>query len=230
MELYYEERGAGFPLILLHGNGEEHSYFSAQLAYFSRRFRVIAIDTRGHGRSPRGEGAFTLSRFADDLFDFFQAHGISRAHLLGFSDGANIALLFALRHSERVETLILNGGNLSPSGIRPAVQLPIELGYRVARLCSRFSAKALSRAELLGLMVNEPHIPPEALAALALPTLVIAGTRDMVRRSHTERIAASLPHARLTLLEGDHFIAAKHPDAFNAAVEAFLAEAAPTAK
>lgn len=129
-DLYYEEFGYGFPLILLHGNGEDHMYFKYQIEYFSREYRVIAIDTRGHGRSPRGDGEFTLSRFADDLYMFMTAHGIEKAHILGFSDGGNIALIFALRHPDMVESLILNGANIDPSGVKRRTQIPIELGYR----------------------------------------------------------------------------------------------------
>ena len=73
-------------------------------------------------------------------------------------------------------------------------------------------------------MVNEPHIAPEQLRHLNLPVLVIAGERDMIRTSHTRCIAASLPDARLALLPGDHFVAAKNPAAFNAAVAQFLEE------
>ena len=134
-------------------------------------------------------------------------------------------MLFALRHPELVEKLILNGGNLSPSGIRPSVQLPIELGYRIARLFAGRSPEARKHAELLGLMVNEPHIPPETLSALTMPVLVLAGTRDMVKRRHTEQIAAILPNAQLQFLNGDHFLAAKEPSAFNEAVLRFLREA-----
>ena len=134
-------------------------------------------------------------------------------------------MLFALRHPELVEKLILNGGNLSPSGIRPSVQLPIELGYRIARLFAGRSPEARKHAELLGLMVNEPHIPPEALSALTMPVLVLAGTHDMVKRRHTEQIAASLPNTQLQFLNGDHFLAAKEPSAFNEAVLRFLQEA-----
>ena len=104
-DLYYEEFGYGFPLILLHGNGEDHMYFKYQIEYFSREYRVIAIDTRGHGRSPRGDGEFTLSIFADDLHMFMTAHGIEKTHILGFSDGGNIALIFALRYPDMVERL-----------------------------------------------------------------------------------------------------------------------------
>ena len=119
----------------------------------------------------------------------------------------DIAMIFALRHPEMIEKLILNGGNLSPAGIRKSVQLPIEIGYRIAGAFAGKSASAAENAEMLGLMVNEPNIEPGQLAAITAPTIVIAGTRDMVKRSYTELIAASLPGARLLLIKGDHFIA-----------------------
>lgn len=222
ISLFYEARGTGFPLILLHGNGEDHHYFAAQLDYFSEHYRVIALDTRGHGQSPRGDGEFSIRRFAQDLYDFMRAQRISRAHLLGFSDGGNIALDFALKHPEMVETLILNGANLNPGGVRRSVQLPIEIGCRIVRLFAERSPKARANAEMLGLMVNEPHIAPEALRALNMPVLVIAGTKDMIRRSHTELIARSLPHSELSILNGTHFIAHESPAEFNRAVETFL--------
>ena len=90
--LFYAEAGSGYPLLLLHGNGEDHTYFSAQLRFFSQYYHVFAPDTRGHGASPRGSGPFTLDRFADDLLEFLHAQALTRVHLLGFSDGANIAI------------------------------------------------------------------------------------------------------------------------------------------
>lgn len=222
IQLHYVERGRGDTLILLHGNGEDNSYFIHQMKYFSRYYRVIALDTRGHGKSPRGEGEFSIRRFSDDLLHFMDEHKISTAHLLGFSDGGNIALCFALRHPERVMRLVLNGANLYPNGVKPSVQIPIEIGYRIARFFSRYSAGAAKNAEMLGLMVNEPHVNPMELEKLAMPVLVIAGEKDMIRESHTRRIAASIPNSRLCLLPGDHFVANKAPKLFNEAVELFL--------
>ena len=112
--LQYIEQGKGEALILLHGNGESLDYFAHQIAYFSHDYRVIAVDTRGHGQSPRGEDPFTLEQFAEDLRDFMDGLKIKKAHLLGFSDGGNIALTFALWYPERVRSLILNGANLYP--------------------------------------------------------------------------------------------------------------------
>ena len=217
--LNYVEHGSGFPLILLHGNGEDHTYFSKQIEFFSHFYRVVAIDTRGHGHSPRGNAPFTISQFADDLLNFLNRLGLEKAHILGFSDGGNIALTFALRHPERVEKLILNGANLNPAGVKWTVQVPIILGYRIASL---FGEKAKQNTELLGLMVNEPNFVPGDLKGLTIPTLVIAGNRDMIKNSHTHEIAASLPNAELVILQGDHFVANRNPDAFNQAVHSFL--------
>ena len=222
IQLHYIEKGEGQPLILLHGNGEDSSYFEHQIAYFCNNYRVIAIDTRGHGKSPRGTMPFTIQQFAEDLKDFMEALNIANAIVLGFSDGGNIALEFALKYPERVEKLILNGANLYPSGVKAIYQWPIEVGYRVAKHFSKKSEKAKHNAELLGLMVNEPHIDPKELARLTMPVLVIAGTKDMIKESHTRLISNSLPNAQLSIIEGDHFVANKNAEAFNAAVEAFL--------
>lgn len=223
IELCYREAGSGEPLILLHGNGESGEYFINQIEHFQSRYRVIVPDTRGHGKSPRGAAPFTIAQFANDLYDFMQRLGIARAVILGFSDGANIAMKFAMQHPEMVKALILNGGNLDPSGVKRTAQFPIEIGYRIASRFAAGSPGAKKNAEMLGLMVNEPHIAPEKLKKLDLPVLVIAGTKDMIRREHTELIARSLPRAQLVFLKGDHFIANREPEAFNRAVSAFLA-------
>lgn len=222
IHLHYIEQGSGFPLILLHGNGEDCSYFVHQIDPFSKEFRIIAIDTRGHGQSPRGNKPFSIQQFAEDLHDFMVEKGIDKAILLGFSDGGNIALTFALKYPERVEKLILNGANLFPSGVKPLYQWPIEIGYRIAKTFEKKDEKAKKNTEMLGLMVNEPHIEPSELSRLTMPVLVIAGTKDMIKESHTKLIYNNLPNAKLEIIKGDHFVANKNPEAFNAAVSCFL--------
>ena len=224
IQLNYVERGAGDALILLHGNGESLDYFAGQLDFFARFYRVIALDTRGHGASPRGSAPFTIRQFAEDLRAFMDEQNIDSAHILGFSDGGNIALSFALKYPRRVRKLILNGANLDPWGVKLHVQIPIVLGYHLARLFAGKRPEARRRMELLGLMVNEPHFAPQDLRKLELPALVIAGDRDMIRDRHTRLIADSLPNARLAILKGNHFIANQRPEEFNRVVAEFLAE------
>ena len=219
---YYIEKGAGFALILLHGNGEDCGYFVHQMEPFAKHFRVIAIDTRGHGQTPRGEASFSIRQFAEDLLDFMNLHQIEKAHILGFSDGGNIAMVFALMHPERVEKLILNGANLNASGVKRKVQIPIEIGYRIAKIFATKSPAARKNAEMLGLMVNDPNVKAEELSCIQNPTLVIAGEKDMIKDSHTRLIAKSIPGAMLSIIPGNHFIANKNPDTFNEVVLRFL--------
>ena len=210
-------------LILLHGNGEDHTYFVKQIPAFSPHFRLVLMDTRGQGQSTGGDGELNFSVFAADLLALMDHLQIAKAHLLGFSDGGNLALTFALAHPERLQSLILNGANLEPGGVKLSTQLPIVLGYGCCRLLSPFSHKARQNGALLGLMVNHPHIPPQALAALTMPALVIVGERDMIRDRHSQLIARSLPNAQFVRIPGgDHFCAAKCPEVFNHAVLSFL--------
>jgi len=216
IELHYTQQGAGEPLVLLHGNGEDSTYFEHQVGFLAKRFRVVAPDTRGHGKTPRGTAPFTLEQFACDLGEFLDGLGIGAAHLLGFSDGANIAMLFALAHPERVKSLVLNGGNLFPEGLEPDVRAEDAAAYEEA-----LAAGDEHALELLRLMMDEPHIRPERLAGICVPTLVVAGTHDMIAPDHTRLIAESIPGAQLAFVEGDHFVAAGNPEAFNRTLAAF---------
>ncbi len=222
IEHYYVESGQGDPIILLHGNGESCGYFRGQMDAFARWFHVYAIDTRGHGKTPRGDKPFTIRQFADDLLGFMDGHQIEKAHLLGFSDGGNIAMIFAMQHPDRVNRLILNGANLDAGGVKRTVQIPIERGYRMAERFAGKSESARLKAEMLGLMVNDPNIAVDELAGIQAKTLVIAGTNDMIRTEHTKRIAAGIPGAELVFLKGNHFVANRRPEEFNRAVLDFL--------
>jgi pimeloyl-ACP methyl ester carboxylesterase len=221
---FFIEKGQGEPLLLLHGNGDNCGYFKGQIDEFAKYYHVFAIDTRGHGQTPRGNMPFTISQFADDLSLFMESISIQKAHILGFSDGGNIALDFVLKYPEKVDRLILNGANINPGGVKRSVQIPIEIGYRIAKKSSAKSEKAKRNAEMLGLMVNEPNIRPEELSAITAKTLVIAGTNDMIKTSHTRLIAENIPNSSLVFIKGDHFIAAKRPEEFNRAVLDFLNE------
>ena len=222
IKLNYVEQGTGFPLILLHGNGEDHTYFKHQMLPFSEKYRVIAVETRGHGETPRGEAPFTLEQFAEDLKKFMDEQKIERCNLLGFSDGGNIALIFALKYPERIEKLILNGSNLNPSGVKRRFQTPIELKWAKAKLACRMNPEAVREFEMLNLMVTQPNIDPLSLRSLRMPVLVVAGDNDMIKESHTRAIAAPIPNGKLVFLPGDHFVARRNPQAFNTLVLDFL--------
>ena len=217
IQLHYTACGEGEPLILLHGNGEDSTYFANQDDHFKDRYRVIAVDTRWHGQSPRGTAPFTLAQFACDLEGFMDIHGMEKADILGFSDGANVALLFALDHPSRVGRLVLNGANLFPEGLDERTGRQIRAEHELAK-----AAGDERHAALMLLMIDEPHISPAQLAHLDMPVLVVAGTDDAIKEDHTRLIAESIPNAQLRFVEGSHFVAAENPDEFNHVVDEFL--------
>lgn len=219
---FYIEKGNGPPIILLHGNGENCDYFQEQIDEFSKKYHVYAIDTRGHGKTPRGTLPFTIRQFADDLLNFMNEHQIKKSHLLGFSDGGNIAMVFAIKYPERVDRLILNGANLNAKGVKRLTQIPIEIGYKIARKFSQKNNSVKLKTEMLGLMVNDPNLDPTELSKIQSKTLVIAGTRDMIKEEHTKLISKNIPDSKLVIIKGNHFIAQKNPREFNRTVLEFL--------
>lgn len=219
---HFVEKGSGEILILLHGNNESHSYFENQIEEFSQYFKVLAIDTRGHGGTPRGTKPFTLIQFADDLLAFMDNRKIQKAHILGFSDGANVALIFALKHPERVEKLVLNAANLYPLGLKQNIKKSIDWDYRLTRIRSIFKIEAQKDLEMLSLMVKEPNISEKDLTKLNLLTMVIVGDDDMIEEAHSRLIADKLPRSCFTIIKGSHFVARENPKEFNPAVLNFL--------
>lgn len=222
ISMYYQEKGEGMPFVLLHGNGESGEYFKNQIEYFSNHYRMIALDTRGHGKTPRGTAPFTMNQFVEDLNAFLEEKNINDIILLGFSDGANIAIKFALKYQDKIKVLILNGADLDTKGVKRSVQIPIEIGYKIARLFQNKSEEAKLKTEILGLMVNEPNIKPEELHSIEVPTLVIAGTKDLIKENHSRLIAENIKDSELSFVEGNHFIAGKNPIEFNKEIEKFL--------
>ncbi len=222
IELFYEEMGSGEPLILLHGNGEDHTIFDNVAKHFAKQYHVIAIDTRGHGKSPLGDEPFSLYQFAEDLNEFMNEQKIEKANILGFSDGGNIALIFASEYPEKVIKLIANGANTKPSGIKPLVHLAMLFRYMLYSVAAAFSGKFELKKALYYIMLHEPHITKEELGQITAPTLVLVGTEDLIRESESKYIKKSIPNSEIVFVLGNHFIVKNNTKDYIFAVEKFL--------
>lgn len=215
--------GRGEPLVMIHGNGEDHACFAKQIGDFSRKFTLILPDSRGHGESEHK--AVSLGAIARDVLAILDFLKIKRANALGFSDGANIAILMALTAPERIDRLVLAGGNLDPAGVKASCQIPTVLGYGLCRFSALFSENAKKKADILRLMVKEPHIDPRELSKITSPALVLAGENDLIKQRHTELIAHSLKNSKLVVIpKSDHFIFDKAPGDVNKAALDFLTD------
>ncbi|MBT9394204.1 alpha/beta fold hydrolase [Hymenobacter sp. NST-14] len=215
--LYYETYGQGEPLLLLHGNGQSIAAWHRQIAALARHFRVLAVDTRGHGRSLDETSAeLTYGLLAEDVRQLLDALQLRRVRVLGWSDGANTALHLARQAPDYVSALVLVGANLSPEALDPP--LLTFLQQQLAPLPPTSAAARWHR-----LLLQEPHLRPTDLTGLRVPTLVLAGQHDVILEAHTRALAAALPGARLHIFPGaSHFVPHEQPQDFNARVLAFL--------
>ena len=221
--LWAEQTGTGRPLVLLHGNGESHRVFDRMVPALAAGHRLVGLDSRAHGRSPRGDGPLTIARMADDVDEALAALGLRGVDLLGFSDGANVALELGVRHPGRVGRLVVVGANLYPAGLRATSLAPMRLAHAAARVVPHPRARALT--ERLALMTRDPHLEPADLATVDVPALVVVGRHDVVRPEHSRLIAAALPRARLATVPGaGHMLPVTHPGPLARLVEGFLAE------
>lgn len=226
IRLHYESYGSGRPLVVMHGNGGDISALRFQIEHFKARWQVIAVDSRGHGKSEMGDAALTYVQMADDVSALLERLHRAPADLLGWSDGGIVALEIVLRHPAQVHAVAVSGANLTPESLKPEdlAGMKADLAEALRKQAAGDRTQDWSRSiQYLQLMITQPHITPADLAGIRVPVLVLAGEHDMIPEPHTRLIAASIPGARLHIFPGaGHGALLEVPDAFNAVVESFL--------
>lgn len=184
----YEVTGHGRPMLLVHGNGEDHRIFDRSAAILKEHFTCYLIDSRGHGGSSR-VSEFHYRDMAKDMVLFMEELHLDQVTFVGFSDGGIIGLL-AASMTKRISTLIACGANVRPEGLKALFSLPMRV-YNLFR-----------KDPLITLMIEEPDITDGELRNIQADTLVIAGQHDLIRRKETDYIAKTVPHATELILPG----------------------------
>lgn len=223
-QLYYETYGSGEPLLLLHGDSQSILAFYYQIPELSKHFRVIAVDTRGQGKSKDfTTGPLNYELFANDMKQLLDSLHIKKANVLGWSDGGITGLLMAIKYPEYVNRLAITGANLEPSdeAIQASAIKEIDKDLQVWKKDT--TAHGRMETRLFTMMLNEPHISVESLKTIKAPVLVMAGEHDVILKKHTELIAHSIPNATLHIFTGaTHYVPSDKPDDFNSEVIGFF--------
>jgi len=214
-KLYYEEYGKGEPLILLHGNGGSISDFYQQIPYLSKYFRVIALDTRGQGRSTDlSKLPYSYQQFATDLFQLTKVLKLAQINILGWSDGGNTGLIFNYTYPQMVGKLAIIGANLNPNGVKDQI---IE-GFK-----KQVEDNTNGDLRLIKLMLSQPNIRPSELAMISNRVLVIAGSDDVIKQEHTISIGKLIKDATVTFIPNStHYIPFEQRDQLNKIVLEFM--------
>lgn len=190
IKLYYEKRGEGRPLILLHGNGESHKIFDKAIDILEKSFTVYAIDLRGHGASEEIKEYHYLD-MAEDIKEFIEDEKLKEPILYGFSDGGIIALLLASIYPKLLSKIIVSGVNINPKGLKAKWIILFKVMYLI---------KKDSKVKM---MLEEPNISIEMLNKIEIPTVVLVGSRDVIKENHTKLIVDNIKNCKLQILDGE---------------------------
>ena len=223
--LYYEVYGRGTPLLVVHGNSGSIGTMAAQIAFFRSRYRVIAMDSRDHGRSGDSPGPITYEKMTDDLAALLDHLNTGPVDVLGWSDGGIEALLLGIRHPAKVKKIAAMAASLSPStdAIYPETLAMAESTVSATSAATKDTPQGRRAFKVSSMLLEEPNIAGSALQEITAPTLVLAGDHDLIRDEHTLDIFHHVPNSQLAIVpNATHMLPFDDPVLFNATVERFL--------
>ncbi|WP_213807693.1 alpha/beta hydrolase [Granulicella sp. dw_53] len=231
--IWYGTLGKGEPVILLHGGMASSLSWGNQVpALVESHHKVILIDSRGHGRSTLGPYPLSYERMESDVVAVMDKLHLKKASFVGWSDGANISLIMAMKNPERVNGVYAFGANMNLESIVPGTfTSPIlsELATRLAKTYARISPTpdgfGTLHEALETMQKKEPNYSTQELAAIKAPNIVIADGEheEFITRAHTTYLAATIPGAKLIILpDVSHFAPWQAPTTFNNSIVQFL--------
>lgn len=229
--IWYATYGAGPPVILLHGGlGHSGNWGHQVPALTGAGYRVVLIDSRGHGRSTRDLRPYDYQLMASDALAVMDTLNLENPAIVGWSDGACIGLVLAASVPERVAGVFFFACNMDPNGTREFEPGPIvdRCFGRHARDYADLSATPDRFKDFVDavsqMQATQPNYSAGDLAGIAVPVAIVQGEHDeFIKPEHAEYLARSIPGAKLTVLPGvSHFAPLQRPELFNSAIRAFL--------
>ncbi len=211
INIYYEIYGTGKTLLFLHGNGGSIRNQGIKIDYFKKYFQVIAIDSRGHGKSiDTTTKELTYVQMANDIAVLLDSLNIDSAFVSGQSDGGILGLLLAINYPRKIGRLVTFGANMFPGN----KAIPDELQKLL--LDTLKVTKDFNRKRLFSLMAYQPDITEKDLQKIKCPVLLISGDRDVIKLDHSIKMFRNIENSNLFIMPGaTHFGSVEKPDLFN---------------
>lgn len=233
IRIWYAQFGRGEPVILLHGGLANSDYWGLQVRALSPKYRVIVMDSRGHGRSSRNTTSIGYDLMASDVIAMMDYLQIDKAAIVGWSDGAIIGLDLAIRHPERLTRVFAFAANSNPSGVKDVDKSPVftEFIARAGRQYAQLSPTPNQYNEFVAdiehMWASQPDFTDAELKRIAVPVWIVDGDHDeAIWRENTDLMASLIPGAgELILPEVSHFAFLQDPVMFNQSLLHFLSQA-----
>ena len=224
ISMYYEVYGQGEPLLFIHGNGGSIKAFTYNIPYFTKQYKVIAVDSRAHGKTIDAGDSLTFEMMADDFNMLLDSLHLDSCYVIGWSDGGINGLLLAIRHPGKVKKLAITGANLWPdtTALTPYVWNDIVKGSAELRKKTQ-TPEVKNAMKVSELDLYEPHMSLQQLHTIKCPALVIGGDHDAIPVLHTVLIAQNIPRSYLWIIpESGHSTPIMKRDMFNYLVNEFF--------
>lgn len=190
VKLYYEKAGSGQPIILSHCNSMSSKIFKTAVRELQSRFTVYTIDSRDHGKSSKVK-TLHYDDMVEDIRQFITALNIEKPIFYGFSDGGIVGILLAGKYPDLLSKLIVSGASLNPGSTKDFPMAFFKFWSHI------------DRSDKMQIMLREPNITDEMLKNISVPAFVTCGTRDLIKQSHSEHIAKTIPNAKLKIFKGE---------------------------
>jgi pimeloyl-ACP methyl ester carboxylesterase len=228
--VWYAEFGHGAPVILVHGGLANSDYWGLQVPVLAAHYRVIVLDSRGHGRSTRSDAPIGYDLMSSDVLALMDYLHIHKAALIGWSDGAIIGLDIAINHPDRLTRLFAFAANSDPSGVKDVGKSPVFTAY-IRRAEKEYAQISPTPRQFNAFLANiekmwatEPHFTDDQLRGIKVPTWIVDGDHDeAIKRDNTDHMAAMIPGAgELILPAVSHFAFLQDPAMFNESLLHFL--------
>jgi len=230
IRIWYATFGHGAPVILLHGGLANANYWGNQVRALEAHYRVIVMDSRGHGRSSRDAQPYGYDLMASDVLGLMDFLKVKQAAIVGWSDGAIIGLDIAMHHPERVTKLFAFAANSDPSGVADIAHSPVFNAF-IARAEKEYEQLSPTPhdyqaflAQITKMWETQPHWTAADLHRITVPTWIVDADHDeAIKRENTEFMAANIPDAGLLIQpEVSHFSFLQDPEQFTTDVLHFL--------
>jgi len=230
IKIWYASFGRGEPVLLIHGGLANSNYWGHQVRALLKHYRVVVMDSRGHGRSSRNEQPYGYDLMASDVLALMDHLGIKKASIVGWSDGAIIGLDIAMHHPERVSRLFAFAANSDPSGVADIAKSDVFNAYieRAGEEYKRLSPTPTEYKsfveQITKMWETQPNWTEADLAAIKVPTWIVDADHDeAIKRENTEFMAAHIPGAGLLIQPNvSHFSFMQDPEQFTNDVLHFL--------
>lgn len=233
IQMYYEifNAAGSDPVLLLHGGLGSTLNWGNQVPALTGKHKVVALDSRGHGRSTRSAQPFGYDLMASDVLAMMDHLKLDKVSIVGWSDGGIIGLVLAMKYPERVAKLFAYGANYNVSGVNPTVETNEVFGKAIGMAMENYQKLSPTPGDfdnflkqISGMWFSQPDFKPEQLGAIKVPTVIADGQyEEAILPAHTVELAKLIPGAKLVIIPNvSHMGMWQDPAAFNKEMTAFL--------